>query len=158
MLHHLLIIIFTIILFTGNGVNCTVSTTGLGLFFSCHGAEEQLPLEEASSFIKQRATIGRERLQVDWTCLWINIAPCGHSLVTWPFHSFISDYRIPSGSSSRRSGKTEDQSKKELAGPRARGMVKTTEYWVTKDPGQFHRKGVQYHLSPIGWNVMKINI
>lgn len=45
-----------------------------------------------------------------------------------PLHSLVSDYRMPSGACSRRSGKTADQSKAELAGPRASRVVETTEH------------------------------
>lgn len=46
----------------------------------------------------------------------------------------------------------------ELGGAKTSRVVKTTEHWGTTDSGQYHGKGVQYDLSPMGYHDIKTNI
>lgn len=70
--------------------------------------------------------------------------------MTRPFHSVISDYRMPSGAGSGRSGEAADLSQEEPAGPQASAVAKATEHGAMTATGQAHLRGVQRHLDPTG--------
>lgn len=158
-LHHLLATIFTIMLVTGTRVDSSTSIPGLGLHFSCHGVWEKLPLEERSSFLKQRAAIGREKISGGLTLLlgkWSTMYPFPNNLTPSTISVLIIEWLLVPVLEGQESLRI--RVKTEQAGTRASTGVKTTKHWGTTDPGQYHEKWVQYDLSPMGYHDMKINI